>query len=99
MRNCLRPPNITPFTFATDGSGPVSTSFPSSRGGVDDALRSLRSDIGREFYRSAKLAERLGNEVAVAGLARGERDLELHDVGRHRILIPVERVPQRIHRR
>ena len=60
VRNCFRPPNMTPFTFATSGFGPTSTSFPSKRGsGAGGPLRCIRSDIeGTTFYTSRSIADR-----------------------------------------
>src|SRR5947209_7000347 len=48
-RNCFRPPNMTPFTLQTEGSGPTNFSFPSSRGGGRGRLDSERRDMRGEL--------------------------------------------------
>src|SRR5438067_7035585 len=48
LRNCLRPPNITPLTLAASGFGPTSTSLPSRRGsGAAGPFRFRSRDIAR----------------------------------------------------
>src|SRR3954447_20094251 len=46
LRNCLRPPNMTPLTLAASGLGPTSTSLPSRRGnGAAGPLRCRSRDM------------------------------------------------------
>src|SRR5438132_2344927 len=70
VRNCLRPAKITPLTLAISGLGPVSTSFPSSRGRGPGLLRWLRRDIALPLERQSVADPRLGAAGDVAQRAQ-----------------------------
>src|SRR5712691_534072 len=70
--------------------------MPKSRS--DFAIASASIGDSRGSRESSQRSELLRDELAIGGFLRRQRDLKVHDVGRHRMLIAGERLRQRVAR-